>query len=93
MKHIKQAERKLSETAVYLYIVGALMKLYELTKRAVIAFLKHSIEILTALATIGVIVVSNLFDSGKIPFAMVILLLLILGVMVCTFIKIKVFKE
>lgn len=93
MNHIKQAERKLSETAAYRYIVGALFAIIALLKKGVKAFLKHSIEILTAAAFISVIAVTNLFDSGKVPLGMVILLLLILVVMVCMFIRIKIFKE
>lgn len=93
MNRIKQAERKLSETAAYRYTAGALMKLAELTKSGCKAILRHIIEILTAAAFVSVIIATNLFDSGKIPLGMVILLLLILAIMVCTFIKIKIFKE
>ncbi len=93
MRRVRKFENKLSDSAAYRYIVGALIAISALLKKGVKAFLKHSIEILTAAAFVGVIVVTNLFDSGKIPLGVVILLLLIFAIMVCTFIKIKIFKE
>lgn len=93
MKNVRKFENKLADSAAYRYIIGALFAIIALLKKGVKAFLKHSIEILTAAAFISVIAVTNLFDSGKVPLGMVILLLLILVVMVCMFIRIKIFKE
>lgn len=93
MKRVQKIEDKLSASAAYRYIIGALLAIVALFKKGIKAFLKHSIEILTAAAFVGVIIATNLFDSGIVSFRMVVLLMLILAVLVCTLVKIKIFKE
>lgn len=93
MKYIRKFEDRLSDSAAYRYIAGALYATALVLKKVAIGFLRHSIEILTAAAFISVLVVTDLFDGGKISFGIVILFLLILTVMVCALIKFKIFRE
>ncbi len=92
-RYKRKIENKISGTAAYRYIVGAVYAVVELLKKVLKAFLKHSIEILTAAAVVGAMIAANCFDSGMISYRAAVLFLAILFAMVAILIKIKTDKE
>lgn len=90
MKHIHKIEQKCSETKLYQYFVGMLIKLIELAKVGCKAIFRHVIEVLMIAAIISIIVVAEVFDSGAIAGTTAILFIAILGAVIVTLIKIKI---
>ena len=93
MKHIKNVERRLSDTKFYLYIAGAIIKLLSLLKSGGKAILRHLIEIFLVIVVISEYVVAQAFGDGAINFVAAMIFIAILGVLAITLIQIKIFKD
>ncbi len=93
MKHLKQVERKCSETALYRYVVGFLITLLETVKDVLKAVLKHITELLIALAMVGMVMAMQAFDNNAINYTVCILFVLILAVLIVTLIKVKILES
>ena len=93
MKHLKQAEQKCSDTAVYRYIVGFIFATSSAFKTALFFALKHSTEILMVIALISTVIVTQLFEANAISFAVCIFLIAIIIAWILTLIKIKILES
>ena len=93
MNHIRKAEQKFSNTKIYLYIAGAIIKMLSLLKSAGKAILRHLIEIFMVIAIIGEYAVAQAFGDGAINFVAAMIFIAILGVLAITLIQIKIFKD
>lgn len=92
MKHLKKAEQKCSETVVYRYFIGAVMKLLEVIKKACKAIISYITELLMAISLIGMVVAYDAFGSGAINYTTAILFFAILAVLIVSLIKIKILE-
>lgn len=90
MNKIRKAERKLSETAAYRYIFGAVWKLTELIKYGFKWLLRHIIGFLMTAAFIGMIIAAEAFDSGAVTYTAAILFIALLGAAFCVLLRIKI---
>lgn len=93
MKYIQKAEHKLSETAVYLFIAGALICLWDWLKKGCKAIFKHFTELLITISFVGMLIAAEAFDNGAINFTVAFLFLLILIVLEVALIKIKILES
>lgn len=93
MKHLKTAEQKCSETAVYRYTVGFILAVASALKKALMFTLKYSTELLMAVAFVGIIIAAQAFESNAISYTVCILFIAILAVLFATLIKIKILEE
>lgn len=93
MKHIKQAEHRLAETTAYLYIICALMKLFELTKSGCKAILRHIMEVVAVTSFVGTIIAAQEFDKGAIDCITALLIITALGAITIVAIKLKIIES
>ena len=93
MKHLKQAEKKCSDTAVYRYIVGFILASTDIIKKIFILAVKYSTEILMVIAFISILIVTQLFEANVISFAVCIFFIAILLAWALTLIKIKILES
>ena len=93
MKHLKQAEQTLSDTAFYRYIAGSIIAMSSAFKTALFFALKHSTEILMVIAFISILIVTQLFEANVISFAVCIFFIAILLAWALTLIKIKILES
>ena len=93
MKHLKKAEQKCSETAVYRYTVGFILAVANALKIALKFVLKHSTEILMVVALISMFVAGQAFESNLISIRICILFISILVTLIVTLLKIKILEE
>lgn len=90
MKRIRRFKNKIPDSAAYLYIIGAAMKLAELIKIGCKGILRHVIELLMLIAAISLFVIAQLMDGGVISFNVTMLLIVVLGAFIIGLIKIKI---
>ena len=93
MKHLKQAEQKCSDTAVYRYIVGFTLATANVLKKSLLLTLKYSTEIVMVVALIGIIIAGNAFDSNVIEIRVCFLFIAILMALIVALIKIKILES
>lgn len=93
MKHLKKAEQKCSETAVYRYTVGFTLAILNALKTALKFVLKHSTEILMIVAFISMFVAGQAFESNLINIRICILFISILATLIVALLKIKILEE
>lgn len=93
MKHLKETGRKRPKTKLYLYIIGALMKLTELIKIGCKGILRHFTEALMAIAFVAIIIAGQAFDNGAINYTTAILFITILTVILVALIKVKILEK
>ncbi len=93
MIFIRRIEDKLSDTKFYLYIAGAIIKLFSLLKSGGKAILRHLIEIFLVIIVISEYVVAQAFGDGALNFIAALIFIAILGVLAITLIQIKIFKD
>lgn len=90
MKRIRRFENKVADSAAYLYIIGAAMKLAELIKIGCKGVAGHIIELLMLIAMISLFIIAQLMDGGVISFNITMLLIVVLGAFIIGLIKIKI---
>ncbi len=93
MKHLKTAEQKCSETAIYRYTVGFILAVANTLKTALKFVLKYSTELLIVVAFIGMFVVGQAFDSNVIEIRVCFLFIVILMALIVALLKIKILEE
>lgn len=93
MKHLKKAEQKCSETAVYRYGVGFILAILKALKTALKFVLKHSTGILMVVAFISMFVAGQAFESNLISIRICILFISILATLIVALLKIKILEE
>ena len=93
MKHLKKAEQKCSETAVYRYGVGFILAILKALKTALKFVLKHSTEILMVITLISMFVAGQAFESNLISIRICILFVSILATLIVALLKIKILEE
>lgn len=93
MKHLRKAEQKCSETAVYRYFVGGLLVLLDGLKNVCKRLIRHTTELLIVVSMLCMVCAANAFDSKAINYTTAILFILILIVLIATLIKIKILES
>ena len=93
MKHLKKAEQKCSETAVYRYGVGFILAVAKGLKTALKFVLKHSTGILMVIAFISMFIAGQAFESNLISIRICILFISILATLIVALLKIKILEE
>ena len=92
MKHLRKAEQKCAETAVYRYFFGALLVLLDGLKNVCKRLIRHTTELLIIASILGMVAAANAFDSEAINYTTAILFILILVVLFATLIKVKILE-
>lgn len=92
MKHLRKAEQKCSETAVYRYFVGGLLVLFDSFKNVCKRLIRHTTEVLIVASILGMICAANAFDKEAINYTTALLFILILVVLIATLVKVKILE-
>ncbi len=93
MKHLKQAEKKCSDTVIYRYVIGFILASTDVIKKIFILAVKYSTEIFFTLAIICSTVVTQAFASNAISLKVCILFMTLLLALIVTLIKIKILES
>ena len=92
MKHLRTAEQKCSETAVYRYFIGTLLVLLDGLTNVCKRLIRHTTELLIVASILGMVAAANALDKEAINYTTAILFIIILIVLIATLIKVKILE-
>lgn len=92
MKRIRRLENKIADSAAYLYIIVAVMRLAELLKIGIKAILRHITESLIVMSFVGAVMAAQTFDNGEIDGVTALLVIAVFVILAMALIKIKIIE-
>lgn len=92
MKHLKKAEQRVSDTRGFLWVYAILAAIPKIIKILLLILWKHTTEIITAAALIGMILVYRALEGGALEYTPAVLFVGILAALIAAMIKIKILE-